>query len=59
MTNNKEHLIQIKLEYLYERLDDIEEQYNSSQMDFILHEIDYYKTELLKLETENFYRSLD
>jgi hypothetical protein len=59
MTNNKEHLIQIKLEYLYERLDDIEEQYNSSQMDFILQEIDYYKTELLKLETENFYRSLD
>jgi hypothetical protein len=59
MTNNKEHLIQIKLEYLYERLDDIEEQYNSSQMDFILQEIDYYKTELLKLEIENFYRSLD
>jgi len=59
MNNSKEHLIQLKLEYLYDKLENIVDQYSSSQMDFILQEIDYYKTELLKLETEKFYRGLD
>ena len=59
MNNSKEHLIQLKLEYLYDKLENIVDQYSSSQMDFILQEIDYYKTELLKLETEQFYRGLD
>ena len=59
MNNNKEHLIQLKLEYLYDKLENIVDQYSNSQMDFILQEIDYHKTELLKLETEKFYRGLD
>ena len=56
---NKEK-IELKLQYLYERLEDLEDfNPNSSQVSFLLDEIDHYKTELLKLETQEYFASIE
>ena len=56
---NKEK-IELKLQYLYERLEDLEDfNPNSSQVSFLLDEIDHYKTELLKLETQEYFTSIE
>ena len=54
MNNNKKELINLRIEYLYERLTEISDACSDMQMDFILKEIDYSKTELLKLELDEF-----
>lgn len=45
------HTIERKLSYLYDKLYNIEDFVSQQQREFLLNEIDYYKTELLKIQT--------
>lgn len=45
------HTIERKLSYLYDKLYNIEDFASQQQREFLLNEIDYYKTELLKIQT--------
>jgi hypothetical protein len=59
MTNRRE-IIECKLEYLYEKLGGLEDfNPNSNQAIFLLNEIDYYRTELLKLETQEYFNLIE
>lgn len=59
MNNSKERNHQKKLEFLYDKLETIADYHNHQQIEYLLQEIDYYRTELLKIETNHFYRELD
>jgi hypothetical protein len=59
MSNNKEQILQKKLEFLYNKLEKITENHNQKQVDFLIQEIDYYQTEVLKLETYQYYKEID
>lgn len=59
MSNNKEHNLQKKLNYLYDKLDIIADHHNHNQMDFLMQEIDAIQTELLKLETYQHYKEIE
>lgn len=59
MSNNKEHNLKKKLDYLYEKLDLIADHHSHNQMDFLMQEIDLIQTELLKLETYQHYEDID
>lgn len=55
MTNKREQVEQ-KLSFLYEKLEDLEEvSLTDKQTNFLMNEIDYYRTELLKLEVQEYY----
>ena len=56
----KKQNIERKLEYLYERLGGLEDFISTSvQIRYLENEIDYYRTELLKIEIEEHFKSID
>ena len=59
MSNNKVQILQKKLEFLYNKLEETTETHNQKQVDFLIQEIDYYQTEVLKLETYQYYKEID
>ena len=59
MTNKREQVEQ-KLSFLYERLEELEEvSLTGKQTNFLMNEIDYYRTELLKLEVQEYYELIE
>ena len=55
MTNKRKQVEQ-KLSFLYEKLEGLEEvSLTDKQTNFLMNEIDYYRTELLKLEVQEYY----
>jgi hypothetical protein len=53
------HTIERKLSYLYDKLYNIEDFASHQQREFLLNEIDYYKTELLKIQTADQLKEID
>lgn len=59
MTNKKSQIEQ-KLSFLYERLEELEENSpTESQLSFLMNEIDYYRTELLKIQVKEYYEIIE
>jgi hypothetical protein len=59
MTNKREQIEQ-KLSFLYERLEELEEvSVTDKQTNFLINEIDYYRTELLKIEVQEYYEIIE
>jgi hypothetical protein len=59
MTNKREQIEQ-KLSFLYERLEELEEvSIMDKQTNFLINEIDYYRTELLKIEVQEYYEIIE
>lgn len=57
---NKRKQIEQKLSFLYEKLDELEEpSLVDSQTNFLMNEIDHYRTELLKLEVQEYYENIN
>lgn len=57
---NKREIVECKLQFLYQRLEELDQTLpNKNQADFLLNEIDYYQTELLKLETAEYYQLIN
>jgi hypothetical protein len=56
----KKETIERKLDYLCERLAELED-FNSDsiQARYLADEIDYYRTELLKIETQEYFRGIE
>ena len=53
---NKRKKVEQKLSFLYEKLEELEEgSLTNKQTNFLMDEIDYYRTELLKLEVQEYY----
>ena len=59
MTNKRKQVEQ-KLSFLYEKLEGFEEvSLTDKQTNFLMDEIDYYRTELLKLEVQEYYEYIN
>jgi hypothetical protein len=59
MTNKRKQVEQ-KLSFLYEKLEGLEEvSLTDKQTNFLMDEIDYYRTELLKLEVQEYYEIIE
>lgn len=59
MTNKRKQIEQ-KLSFLYEKLEGLEEvSLTDKQTNFLMDEIDYYRTELLKLEVQEYYEYIN
>jgi hypothetical protein len=59
MTNKRKQVEQ-KLSFLYEKLEGLEEvSLTDKQTNFLMDEIDYYRTELLKLEVQEYYEIIN
>ena len=58
MMNNKQ-IVEHKLEFLLNKLVYITDFHNENQVNFLLKEIDYWRTELLKIETEEHFKELE
>ena len=59
MTNKRKQVEQ-KLSFLYVKLEGLEEvSLTDKQTNFLMDEIDYYRTELLKLEVQEYYEIIN
>ena len=59
MTNKREQIEQ-KLSFLYERIDELEENtLTDSQINFLMNEIDQWRAELLKLQVKEYYEIIE
>ena len=57
---NKRSQVEQKLTFLYEKLEDLGEvSLTDKQTNFLMDEIDYYRTELLKLEVQEYYELIE
>jgi hypothetical protein len=57
---NKRNQIEQKLSFLYEKLEEFDEPcLTDNQTNFLMNEIDYYRTELLKLEVQEYYDNIE
>ena len=57
---NKRSQVEQKLSFLYEKLEGLEEvSLTDKQTNFLMDEIDYYRTELLKLEVQEYYELIN
>jgi hypothetical protein len=57
---NKRNQIEQKLSFLYEKLEEFDEpSLTDNQTKFLINEIDYYRTELLKLEVQEYYDNIE
>ena len=57
---NKRSQVEQKLSFLYEKLEDLGEvSLTDKQTNFLMNEIDYYRTELLKLEVQEYYELIE
>lgn len=48
-----------KIDYLYQKIEEVIDERSSKQMDFLLNEIDTNRTKLLELEVQEYYKELD
>ena len=48
-----------KIDYLYQKVEEVIDERSSKQMDLLLNEIDTNRTELLELEIQEYYKELD
>ena len=48
-----------KIDYLYQKIEEVIDVRSSKQMDFLLNEIDTNRTKLLELEIQEYYKELD
>ena len=48
-----------KIDYLYQKIEEVIDERSSKQMDFLLNEIDTNRTKLLELEIQEFYKGVD
>ena len=48
-----------KIDYLYQKIEEVIDERSSKQMDFLLNEIDINRTKLLELEIQEYYKELD
>ena len=48
-----------KIDYLYQKIEEVIDERSSKQMDFLLNEIDANRTKLLELEIQEYYKELD
>jgi len=57
---NKRSQVEQKLSFLYEKLEELGEvSLTDKQTNFLMNEIDYYRTELLKLEVQEYYELIE
>ena len=48
-----------KIDYLYQKIEEVIDERSSKQMDFLLNKIDTNRTKLLELEIQEYYKELD
>ena len=48
-----------KIDYLYQKIEEVIDERSSKQMDFLLNEIDTNRTKSLELEIQEYYKELD
>ena len=48
-----------KIDYRYQKIEQVIDESSSKQMDFLLNEIDTNRTNLLELEIQEFYKEVD
>ena len=48
-----------KIDYLYQKVEEVIDERSSKQMDLLLNEIDTNRTKLLELEIQEYYKELD
>ena len=48
-----------KIDYLYQKVEEVIDERSSKQMDLLLNEIDTNRTKLLELEIQEYYKKLD
>jgi len=48
-----------KIDYLYQKIEEVIDERSNKQMDFLLNEIDTNRTRLLELEIQEYYQELD
>ena len=57
---NKRTLVEQKLSFLYEKLDELEEgSLTDSQLNFLMNESDYCRTDLLKIQVKEYYEIIE
>jgi hypothetical protein len=57
---NKRNQVEQKLSFLHEELEELGEvSLTDKQTNFLMNEIDYYRTELLKLEVQEYYELIE
>ena len=58
MKDHMEVLVK-KINYLYQKIEEVIDERSSKQMDFLLNKIDTNRTKLLELEIQEYYKVLD
>lgn len=48
-----------KIDYLYQKIEEVIDERSSKQMDFLLNEIDTNRTKSLELEIQEYYKELE
>ena len=48
-----------KIDYLYQKIEEVIDEKSSKQMDYLQNEIDTNRTKLLELEIQEFYKEVD
>ena len=48
-----------KIDYLYQKIEEVIDERSNKQMDFLQNEIDTNRTKLLELEIQEFYKEVD
>jgi len=56
---NQMEILTKKIDYLYQKAEEVVDERSSKQMDFLLNEIDSNKTKLLELEVQEYYKELN
>ena len=57
---NKRKILEQKISFLCEKLEELQEDaLPDKQTHFLMNEIDYYRTELLKVEVQEYYNRID
>ena len=57
--NNQMEVLVRKIDYLYQKIEDIIDERSEKQMDFLLREIDKHRTILLELEVQDQYKEIE
>lgn len=57
--NNQMEVLVKKIDYLYQKIEDIIDERSEKQMDFLLREIDKHRTSLLELEIQDQYKEIE
>ena len=57
--NNQIEVLVKKIDYLYQKIEDIIDERSEKQMDFLLGEIDKHRTSLLELEIQEQYKEIE